>query len=516
MKLSAKQSGKQPGIRGSRRCCQWVGLVLCLSAMLAQGGTDSEPRSDTSISGTLLPDNLASRSVMLFDAAGIAQDFELVDQGSSEWSFDGLEPGSYYIRATGTDPSAPHQSVLHNGRVWVFDGINPASGPPLTVSAGEALTGVDIVLEQGGTVSGSLIDADGSPVPAEPGMGMGSYDLVDEQGNVVGGGEISESGGQLALMPSLGSGTPPGQYYLRTYSRNRGLGVGYGHQGESEGTAPGFADGMYPNVSCAGLECDQDAATPITITAGEFTEVDLQIVPGSTVEGNVVDDDTDQGVPSVVKLVDVDNNVLAAVISDDNGEFSFGAFPAGHYYLRTSVSGNPGPGLFGTQSAYFDTVHGAGNVCSEALCDPGDGQPIQLDGDSDAESIELRVMPGPVIRGEIVDQLSGQTISAGKVDILDHNDDFVGAYHVDPGTGYFQTTALVPGTYSVIPNVSPAFSAVGVDAPDQPEFRNLHPDDLAQADESAFTVVMGDEDVEIIARVVDRSLDRLFQDAFED
>ena len=210
-----------------------------------------------------------------------------------------------------------------------------------------------------------------------------------------------------------------------------------------------------------------------------------------------------------VNLINADGDKLAAVTTNANGEFSFGGFPAGSYYLRTSVSSRGGPGLNPTQLPYFDRVHGSSEDCSELLCDPADATPLVVDGSTDIEGIEFRVTAGPVIRGRIFDQLTGSPINRGQVALFDDSGTLVGRYALDFFTGAFQTTALAPGTYLLVPEVSPAFLAGSTSAGRAK---------VAGHSRSAgsTTVVVGQDDVEANVSVIDQSIDRIFRSRFMD
>lgn len=496
--------------------------ILASDPIALQSGQDKDAVDFTlapgaTLTGTLRPEGI-NKSVRLWSAAGQFLDYRDLLSGTEDWSFDGLAGGSYYLSFFGWGAEGSRYiRILHNGLFCPWGGCHRARGEPITVDTGATRAGVDVELEIGGTVSGALVDTQGDPIPfAADEPETAGYDVIDIDGNVVGGGDIVENVDGEAVLRASGTGIPPGEYFVRTHSEWWGLSIGYGHGG-ADAVAPGFIDSMYPNIPCVGRSCDLDAATTVVIEQDENTEIEIAVVPGSTITGSVVDDATDDGISrGVVKLVEADNTLLAATYTDENGDFLLGGFPEGSYFLRTSMSGGTGPGRFGFQNPYFDTVHGADENCSEALCDPAMGAAVELDGSTDPDPIELRVTPGPVIRGQIIDTLTGLVIAWGRVEVFDDEGNFVGSYRVTSSDGQFQTTALSPGTYTVIPEVSPAFSGVGVDAPDQPEALNHQFAERTSDDGSAFTVEIDDEDVEIIARVVDKALDRVFHDAFGD
>lgn len=482
-----------------------------LTAGSLSTGIDFELQPGASLSGELLPDNIP-KQIALYNGAGRRLAVEFITSGmlpTASWSFDGLAGGSYYVQlgplvSTGT----PYLRILQNGLLCPFSGCNRARGTPLSIPAGSSLSLAPITLAEGGRVEGELIDADtGTPPSGVPaGAYLGTYDIIDASGEVVGGGVISESGGSILLEPS--AAVPAGSYYVRTYSQFFADGLGYTDVG-SDQALDGYMDAIHPGLPCAGIDCDLSAATPVTVTTGGITSITIEVDTGSSIDGRIVDSDTNAPLPDTpVKLVNAANEQLAAVMADANGEFTLGAFPAGTYYLRTSMGGHIGPGVGPVQNAYFDKVYGATGNCSEALCDPTSGTPIVLDGSTDASLGDISADSGPVISGQIVSAVSGAVIPRGQVEVFTSGGEFVGSYKVAFADARYQTTALPPGTYTLVPVVSPAYSSVTTSGPTTPTARGSAPSD------DGFEVTLGTEDVEADLQVVDQAIDRVFRDDF--
>ncbi|TVQ31783.1 MAG: carboxypeptidase regulatory-like domain-containing protein [Wenzhouxiangella sp.] len=466
------------------------------------------------LSGTVLPDDIV-RDVWVYDAAGQQVMISRIVPGQSSWQFDQLTGGSYYLQIGPPTGLAPYVRQLHNGRVCPFAGCERANGPALSVAAGGSTDNIDIVLTRGGQLEGRLVDGatGGTPSVDDPGGtgALGLYNIFQADGTVVGGGAMWFRDGQVELVRS--SAIPPGDYFVRTYASFNGDGIGSVRPGLGLNTTiPGFADGAFPAVACAGVACDLSQAQAVTFTAGEVSNIEIELSPGSDITGSVVDDATDQGLQqAIVELIDANNRRLAVTWTDADGNFSFGAFPAGTYYLRTAMSSSLGEGMGPIQLAYFDRVHGAPDPCSELLCNPTSGEAITLDGTNPAGPFKLRVSAGPVIRGRIFDQSSGTLITRGRVEVRDDQDRLVGIYKIsiDEAAAY-QTTALPPGTYSVIPIVSPAF----VPLPTPAASPDSNPATTRSRATGGFLVTLGTESVEADLAVVDRALDAVFFDRF--
>ncbi|MCH8478477.1 MAG: carboxypeptidase-like regulatory domain-containing protein [Wenzhouxiangella sp.] len=472
-------------------------------------GIDFTLRPGASISGTLLPDD-DLRVVRVVDGSGLILETIPLLPGQSEWALDQLGGGSYYLEL-GPSMAGSGSLVrrLHNGLPCPFAGCERASGPPISVPQGGSLSGVDITLTEGGQLQGELIDA-ATGLPPEFDMstnpGVTTMNIINADGTVVGGGSIEIVDGQVIIPPT--AAVPPGEYYVRTYMSWFGEGLGYNSLPTDLATLPGYADAAFPDVACAGLGCDLAAAQTVSFSAGQITTVTISIERGSNVSGIVLDDDSGEPIVAAhVNLIDAAGQRLAVTRTNADGEFFFGAFPAGSYFLRTSMSSRSGPGVSPRQFPYFDRIHGSSENCSELLCDPGDATPLVLDGDTDLEGIEFRVTEGPVISGRIFDQFTGAPINRGQVAVFNETGVLVGRYALDFFTGAYQTTALAPGTYSIEPLVSPAFFAIPGSAGAANAAGHLR-------SSGSLTVVVEEVDVEANVSVIDQAIDRIFRSRF--
>lgn len=487
--------------------------TIDITAGTVTGDLDFSLLAGATLSGTLTPDDIP-RVVRLFDGTGLMLGdfmFPPWEPDADEWTFTGLAGGSYYVEFGPLSSQEPWLRILHNGLLCPFSGCDRATGDPLVLPAGASLSLPETTLESGGQIEGKLIDAaTGEAPPIAVDENLHTYDIVSADGTVVGGGAIAVSEGEVRLTPS--AALPDGEYFVRTYSAFLGDGIGFqrvtGSTGHGNGYLPGYIDGMYPDVTCAGVKCDFSAAETVSVIDGEITSITIELSTGSNIEGSIVDDETGDPIQgAIARLVSAEGEILASVLTDQDGLFWFGAFPDGDYYLRTTMSGSTGMGHYGAQYRYFDHLHGADSVCSEMLCDPADGTAITLDG-SDAGPFELRVESGPVISGKITAQPSGLQLNNGHVEVFDESGSFVGSYRINPQTGQYQTTALAPGDYTLVPIVSPAYSAVTT-GDTTPRSK------LGPLSSTGFIVTIGTEDVSADLPVIDMGIDRIFDDRLE-
>ena len=467
---------------------------------------DFSLRPAASVSGELLPAD-ALRLVSVYDGAGLMVTSVVVQAGTPGWTAGGLAGGSYYIELRSFDLNLQRQ--LHNGSACPLFGCERATGTPLEVPLGGNVSGINVTLQPAGFLSGTLVDAVTGLPPIPSGEGaVGNFNLVSADGTVAGGGVIQAQAGEVSFVTA--GGVAPGQYFLRTYESFSGTALGDPNSPGGFEHLPGYADAAFPDVACAGLQCDFGQAQTVTIVAGEETQVTVALSSGSMISGSVLDDADGSGIgPAVVELVDAQNRRLATAVTASDGTFSFGAFPAGSYYLRTAMSSQRAIAFGPLQNAYFDRVLGKDELCSEQLCNPVAGTAVVLDGITNAGPFELRVESGPVIGGRIFDQTSGQLITRGRVEIRTSDDQLVGLYGIRSIDGRFQSTALPPDTYTLIPRVSPAF--IPVTPPP------AGPDGTASAvrqGSPGVQVTLGTESVDAELQVVDVGADRVFRSGF--
>jgi hypothetical protein len=467
------------------------------------------------LSGEVLPTGI-SRSLRLYDASGSRVSSRTIFGSGSAWTFDGLAGGSYYLEIRPLSGSSSFLvPQLHNGHPCPGVLCDRAGGPPLTVAAAGNRSGINIVLSEGGRVSGTLVDADSGLAPAVSAGAtplIGEYMLLDAAEAVVGTGPILDDGGTIRLGPS--SAVPAGSYRLATFDRGMGAGPGYDQPGFflDFSTLPGYADALYPSAGCAGLVCDEAAALPINVTTGSVVSaLEVGVRRGSSVRGRILDDDSGLGIAGAVAvLVDRDNRRYAAVRTNAEGDFAFGGFPAGTYYLRTAMSSNFGQNAFPDRHAYFDRVLGSPGVCTELLCDPLSGTPLLLDGASDVAGLELRVQAGPVIRGFVIDPLTRAAIGRGAVEVYDSADRLVGRYLIDGLDRQYQTTALASGTYRLVAALPATFAPLSL--PSGSIAGRAQGSDPVPG---VQFVQVGQSDVSADFLAVDRAIDEVFSNRFQ-
>ncbi|WP_376691698.1 carboxypeptidase regulatory-like domain-containing protein [Wenzhouxiangella sp. EGI_FJ10409] len=485
---------------------------ITITAGSIEGGFDFALEPGATLSGELFPDDIL-KQIYLFNGAGRQLTIHSIDWDDlpgSEWSIDGLAGGSYFAQLgplVDFSGTTDHIRVLHNGLLCPWSGCNRARGTALTVPTGASLSSPPVTLDVGGQIEGTIIDGStGLPPAGVPaGMALGQYDIIDADGAVVGGGAIRAVDGEILMEPL--AAVPAGEYFVRTFNQWRGDGIGYSSLLSSD-AIDGYMDAVFPDIPCTGIDCDLASAEAVTVTAGEVASIVIEIETGSSISGRVIDQAS--GAPieyAIVRVLDSAGDTVARTLTDADGDYRMGAFPSGNYYVRTSMSGHLGPGHFGVRNAYFDKLHGASGDCSESLCDPATGTAITLDGSADVDLGDLEVSNGPVISGQIINTATGLPITRGQVDVYTLAGAFVGSYKLDNGAASYQTPALSPGHYVLVPNVSPVFGSVSTGGTVSSQRGETVPP-------GGFSVTMGEVDLEADLQVVDQAIDRLFIDRF--
>jgi uncharacterized protein (DUF2141 family) len=151
-----------------------------------------------------------------------------------------LPTGNYFVNACGSC------SGLNYVDEWYDDVYNPAEATPVPVTVGEDTTGIDFVLEVGGTISGHVIDA----VTLDPIVNLHVYASDNETGEWVAGGNTDVSGNYTLVVPT-------GSYLVLACASCSGL---------------NYVNEWYNNVY------NQNEATPVSVTApGDMPGIDFSL-----------------------------------------------------------------------------------------------------------------------------------------------------------------------------------------------------------------------------------------------
>ncbi|MEO8359991.1 MAG: carboxypeptidase regulatory-like domain-containing protein [Vicinamibacteria bacterium] len=334
--------------------------------------------------------------------------------GMGEWQTPGLLAGSYYAR---TSSSVGLINEVYDN-VPSPDPVGTsatAGGTLFAIAAGADTSGIDFILEQGGTLSGSVKAA--ATNNGISGMQVRAYDASGLYVTNA----ITASNGAWSIQ-----GLVPGSYRLRTSN------------------AQGFIEKIYSNISSPGAAATAGAiaaGTPVTATAGLNTSgLDFLLETGAQVSGLITSSQT--GLPinnATISLYTADGNFLANASSNASGlwAFSTGLLP-GSYRARSSNSQ-------GFVNEIYNGMDSPGNAPSSATI--AAGTPLTLVAGMPLSNVNFALAPGGTISGQVTSSASGLPITGVTVTLFNAAGNSVIGVNTNASGVWAVTTGLAPGTY---------------------------------------------------------------------
>jgi hypothetical protein len=267
---------------------------------LSQAGTG---RIAGTVTRAATGDPLPLLSVQIYDSTGRAVS-SLTTSYLGTYQSGALPPGNYYVAASVR--SADYRDELYDN-VPFCSGCSPLVGTPVTVTAGNTTSGIDIALDTGGRIEGRVTDAStGAPV-------LVAYVYA-----------FDASGQPERAVPVDAIGN---------YSVN-GLAAGTHYAIADIGW--GYVNQLYSGLPCP--VCDPTTGTPITVTAGSTTGgVDFAVAGGGRIEGTLTRAADGLPVSGWVTLYDAAGSAVAGSIVDGSGFYrSSRGLPTGTYFALAS------------------------------------------------------------------------------------------------------------------------------------------------------------------------------------
>jgi protocatechuate 3,4-dioxygenase beta subunit len=338
---------------------------------------------------------------------------------TGNYTIGGLQPGSYKVRTSNTAGFV--------NQVYRTPTPLPCSPTPCALSSGTAVvvagpvSGIDLALAAGGTISGTAADLFNNPLPS------GTATLLDA------------SGAELQTIPvSNGlfefNGLASGSYYVLIRNTS------------------GLIDLLFPNEPCPAGACNITAVgTPIVISGtlaglaprsvASVANVDLRLPTGRAVGGRV----TRAGAPVggvTVYVYDAAGNVVGSGTSDALGDWiTAGSLPAGagtSYYAATTS-----PVSRGARSGLVNEAWN--NVACMQDCNvPTVGAVIALPAAAaPLLGIDFDLQPGGGLRGTVTRD-SGGALPLVMIEVYDAGARLVGSAATD-SLGRWQVDGLVGG-----------------------------------------------------------------------
>jgi 5-hydroxyisourate hydrolase-like protein (transthyretin family) len=341
--------------------CLALGLVYAAPAYAAPGtvsGTVTRAATSTPVAGSYL--NLCTAS---YTCEGAPTD------ASGVFTFT-VEPGTYYLY-TYNQQGLVNEIYDNIGCLGICD-LNEVinTGTPVVVTSGGALAGLNFALDEGGRISGTVMNA-ATSAPMQ-GLWVTAYAVVGEQIVTTGYGDTDAAGVYTV------SGLAAGVHHVY---------IGY---------AAGFINEIYDNIPCINF-CSYErlfGGTPIAVTSGVTTpNTNFALDPEGSITGVVRDAATSAPLENVyvsITLLDSSGEptAQAGVSTDAAGKYTITGLPTGSYYMSTGNN-------LGYFDEWFDNI-----ACDGTYC-----------GDVPATATAVSVTAGSVTSGKNFDLERGGTIT---------------------------------------------------------------------------------------------------------
>jgi hypothetical protein len=279
-------------------------LLSVLSALVLLGITPANAAdlSDASISGKVTAPagvDLAATYANAYTADGhsYAGYGQLNSDGS--YAVTGLPAGSYKVQFTGNDSGGLDR--------WYSGATSFESATPVTLTAGQGLTGINDSLAKGATISGRIT--------APPGVDLSLISVSVQTTGI----EWFSASGQVNLDGTYTvRGIPSGTYKV-----------------QFNGGSSGAVTQWHPSAT------SWATATPVTLAAGQdLANINAVLVRGGSISGTITAPAGLEPNAGQVNFVRPDGNWENSVQIDADGAYKVTGLPAGTY--KVQFSGNPG------------------------------------------------------------------------------------------------------------------------------------------------------------------------------
>ena len=367
------------------------------------------------VSDAVTAAGIPSTSVQVVDAAGrIVGSSTTTSLGA--YATTGLPTGRYFVRASPSSTTAYITAVYDTLQCLpclVTDGL------PVGVTLGTVTSGIDIALQKGGRISGTVMGGS-SPAPLNV-----QIDFINSAGTTV---------SSIASAPNTGvdtsSGLPAGTYFART----RAMGA----TAFTPAASQGFINEVYDDFACSG--CNPTTGTPITVTFDATTpNINFVLTPGGRVSGHVNDANTSLPIPGTTIQFFSQAGLLAGSVSTDaGGNYTLpDGLVAGDYYARTTNS-----------AGYINRLYDAVPPCFPT-CTPTSGTAIPVPAAGMAGNVDFALQSGGRISGTITDLATGLPLAGISARIYDSLGVLVNAPSSSSAGTYISGAGLPAGTYYV-------------------------------------------------------------------
>ena len=371
-------------------------------SLLTEGGTITGTVTDARTGAPLV-----HVSVHIYTANGTWRS-QASTNVSGVFSVIGLEPGTYYAKASN---SSPYFGQLYNDVPCPAGNCTVTSGTGVAVVSGTTTSGIDFRLTPGGTVTGTVTDS-ATGVP----LANVSVQVRTAGHEVVASAMTNASG--VYTVTLLAAGT----YYVLTSNTSSHL------------------DELYRDVPCPGGSCALTSGTGVAVTDGGTTSgIDLGLARGGTITGTV----TDAGTGSPLRHVYVRAFTASGSAAGDavsfygDGVYTIIGLATGTYHVRTSIG-----------SPYLDELY-RDLPCPAWNCTVTSGTGVAVTAGATTSGIDFSLGPGGTITGTVTDADSGAPLAGVSVAAVLESGSSAGSSVTTSASGVYTLTGLATGTYYV-------------------------------------------------------------------
>lgn len=376
------------------------GLVVVCGLLVASLSADVA-FAQVTVSGTITANGsgVSGARAQLFNASTGNSVFPDSPQTSANGVFtiSNVQPGSYFVVTSNGSGlinqvrGAGNSTVQFSGgsMVGTYQGLSPL------VVGGSAITGIDFQLQQGGTISGTLLAAGGGTVS------FASIRFYSSTGS-----EVGSTGAHQTTGAYTSPGLPAGQYRVRTSNNS------------------GYVDQVHPATTC--LQCPGTAGDLVTVTVpGNTPNINFTLSLGGSITGTVTNASTTAAIQNVqVSVYSSTGTFLKSAQTNASGVYTVGGLPTGDYRARTS------------NTAGF--IHEAYDNIPCNNCANTTGALIGVTGGSSTANINFALAPGATVSGTITNASTGNPLSGVSVNVFSST-----------GTNLGNTQTNASGVYSV-------------------------------------------------------------------
>lgn len=384
-------------------CNPLGGTPVAVAGTATTSGINFQLDAAASISGQvrLGATPQANVPVELYGAVGNLVRTTTTD-ASGNYVFAGLAAGRFFVRTRDTTGRA---DALWNGLPCLGTACNVRNGTPIDLGAGGSQAGVDLVLTNPATISGTV-----TRLPGSTPMSGVTIQLLAATGAVALTTTTNASGNYGF------TGLPAGTYRLVT--RN----------------TPGVIDVAWPSAPCPSA-CNGLNGNTITVTAGgSATGRNFALDSGGSISGSVRSTAPVAPIPGVTLQVYNSGGIpVAQVLSNASGNYEVNALPSGNFVIRTQQS-------LGFTDQLFN------NLPCTGYCDLLSGTPVPVTSGSGTGLVDFNLSGGLSISGRVRDAATSSGIALARVTAFDVGGFVAGSAQAN-ASGEYTIAGLRPGTY---------------------------------------------------------------------